>query len=323
MTVASPTAATAAAASTSPTISIVCVSHGRPQELQKCIASCVEQHYDAAIEIVVVLNPADTATETTLREKFPGITIISTHKNLGFFPALNIAIANTHGQYVMTVDDDAWFLQPDALAQIIRAFESEPELGAATCTIEGPAEDPPDPGNGDRYMEVFKTGFTMMPKAVFTDWVGYYPDLFFRSAGETYVCTALWDMGKRVKRLRNVRMYHEQTMVGRSDRDWKFHGLRSQILVVYMRQPAVILLPALAAKAFNSFRAFLGYRMPGTWIHAWWSSFVNLSAALRLRRPIRVETRRLLMTLRRNNVSDLSQISVPVTPPRQPQAAMP
>lgn len=252
--------------------------------------------------MVVVVNPSGDGTEAAISREFPSAKVLQMHKNIGFFPALNLGIANTTGEYVMTVDDDAYFLGSDALTQLVKAFKEEPELAAVTCNLEGPSETPIT--GHDRYIHLFTTGFTMVAKKAFTEWVGYYPDVFFRSGGETYMCTTLWDQGKRVKRLHNVRMYHDRAMQGRSARDWRFYGLRSQILCAIMREPWVVLLPSLISKWAKSLFQFIQWGCFVTWVHAWFSALFYLPEALRFRRPISWRTQRLLWRLRANVVSD-------------------
>jgi GT2 family glycosyltransferase len=255
----------------------------------------------------VVVNPSGDGTEEAIRREFPTVNVIRTHENLGFFPALNLAIANTTGDYIMTVDDDAYFLDPHAITRLVKALEDEPKLGAVTCNLEGPTETPIT--GSDRYIHVFTTGFTMVPRKAFTEWVGYYPDMFFRSGGETYLCTTLWDLGKRVKRLHNVRMYHERAMEGRSDRDWKFYGLRSQILCVIMREPWFVIIPSLLSKWSKSLFQFIYWGYFFTWVRAWFSALFYTPAGLRLRRPIRWRTQKLLWRLRKNVVSDAASLN--------------
>ncbi|MBI4525305.1 MAG: glycosyltransferase [Deltaproteobacteria bacterium] len=287
-------------------VSIVCVTFDRRELVLRCLRSCVEQDYPR-LEILVVVNPSGDGTEEDVRREFPTIDVIRMHKNLGFFPALNLAIANTNGDYIMTVDDDAYFLDPHAITRLVNAFEAEPSLGAVTCNLEGPTETAIT--GGDQYIHVFTTGFTMVPRKVFTEWVGYYPDMFFRSGGETYVCTTLWDMGKRVKRLHNARMYHERAMQGRSTRDWRFHGLRSQILCAIMREPWIVIFPSLLSKWGKSLVQFIRSGCFLTWIHAWFSALFYLPEALRLRRSISWRTQRLLWRLRKTVVSDPASLN--------------
>lgn len=287
-----------------PSVSVLCVSHGRPQLLAECLRSCARQRYPR-FDIVVVLNPADEASEQAVGTAAPHAKIIRTHRNIGFFPALNLAIANISADYIMIVDDDARFLDDGALAALIRQFTLDPSLGAVTCNLEGPFETPIS--GGDRYIRAFTTGFTMMPRRVVTEWVGYFPDIFFRSAGETFLCTALWDQRRSIKRVENVRMHHELAQQGRARSDFLFHALRSQLLCAVMREPAAWLLPVLASKFGKSLMFHLRNGALAIWAHAWLSFVFNLPTAFRFRSPISANTRRLLRRLDAQVVHDLNQ----------------
>lgn len=285
-------------------VSVVCITYNRRDLVLRCLESCVGQDYPR-LEILAVVNGSNDGTEEAIRRRFPEVKMIRIHRNIGFFPALNIGIANTCGDYVMVVDDDAYFMNRCALGRLVKAFSDEPALGAVTCNLEGPSE---TPVSRDCYIPVFTTGFTMLPKRVFTEWVGYYPDVFFRSGGETFVCTMLWDLGKPVKRLCDARMYHLRAMEGRSDWDWNFYGLRSQILVAVMREPWYLIGPSLASKGGKSLVDCLRGGHFRTWVSAWMSAMLYLPEAWSLRRPIRWRTRKLLWHLRREVVSDVDKL---------------
>ena len=114
-----------------PKVSVVCVTYTRRDLVLKCLKSCIEQDYPS-LEILVVVNPSGDGTEEAIQQTFPEIRILRTHTNIGFFPALNLAIANTSGDYIMAVDDDAYFLKMDAITNLVNAFREEPRLGAVT-----------------------------------------------------------------------------------------------------------------------------------------------------------------------------------------------
>lgn len=285
-----------------PLVTIICVTHNRRNLVFQCLDSCVRQDYPN-LEILVVVNGSTDGSEQAIRRGFPQAKIISTHTNLGIFPALNLAIANASGDYIMNVDDDAHFIDCCAISELVKAFEESPILGAVTCNLEGPTEAPLN--GGDRYVHCFPAGFTLLPKRVFTEWVGYYPDIFFRDAGETYISTALWDLGRPIKKLCQVRMYHWRALEGRSDRDWKFHGLRSQILVTLMREPWYLVPASLFSKWCRSLVHCIRWGHFLTWVYAWWSVLFYVVDALRLRRPISWRTQRLLWWLRNHAVSDM------------------
>lgn len=289
-----------------PAISVLCVTHGRQELLLQCIDSCFRQSYSNK-EVIIVFNPTDPNTEDIVRSRFPEVRTLKTDRNIGFFPALNLAMTESESDYLMIVDDDSYFLQDDALETLIDAFEVEPGLGAVTCTLEGPREKPPDVD--DRYISVFTTGFTMFPRKAITDWVGYFPELFFRSAGETFLCTQLWEQRRPVKRLANVRMFHALALEGRSLRDWRFYGLRSQLLCAVMREPLAWLGPVLLSKLIKSFSQFLGYRQIGLWGAAWFSFLLHLPEAIHQRKPISNATRAFLRFLDKTKVTNLNNLA--------------
>ena len=288
-----------------PRIAILCVTHGRPDMVRQCIESCVRQDYQPK-EFVVIVNPADPAAEQAVSTAAPEARIIRTHRNLGFFPALNIALANTEAEYVMIVDDDAWFLKDDALSRLMDEFRRDPSLGAVTCNLEGPTETPIT--GGDVYIRVFTTGFTLMPRKVVAEWVDYFPDMFFRSAGESFVCTQLWEQRRPVKRVESVRMHHALALTGRSTRDWHFYGLRSQILCAVMREPGLLLVPVLVSKLCKSFIQAARKNELLIWFHAWVSASTLLRDALKFRHPVSLATRRLLGRLGMEGVKDLQSL---------------
>jgi len=103
-----------------PKVSIICVSYNRRDLLLKCLRSCVIQDY-SDLEILALINGSEDGSAATVRNELPQVRILETHRNLGFFPALNIAIANTGGDYLMMMDDDAYFLDPDAISKLLSA----------------------------------------------------------------------------------------------------------------------------------------------------------------------------------------------------------
>jgi glycosyltransferase involved in cell wall biosynthesis len=288
-------------------VSIVIVSHNRKELLNQCLQSCFTQEYPL-LEVIIIDNASRDGTAAMVKSLYPKAKLLSMHDNLGFFPVLNMAIANSSGEYIMTVDDDAYFINNNVIDDLVYCFHTDASLGAATCNLVGPKETPID--KGDRFIDVFTTGFTMVPRKVFSEWVGYYPDVFFRSAGETYICTALWDMNKTVKRFQDIKMYHELAAKGRSDSDWKFYGLRSQLLCVVMREPLILVLPLLISKGIKSFFLFIKWGHFFTWFRVWGSFVIHLGDAFKRRNPISMKTWKLMKKLRSGYFTNINNLPV-------------
>jgi GT2 family glycosyltransferase len=287
-----------------PRVSIVCVTYGRRDFALRCLESCVTQDY-VDLEVIAVVNPSGDGTEQAIADRLPQVRLMRAHRNLGFFTGLNLAIANATGDYVMTVDDDAYFLSRDAIRRLVAAMRREPQLGAVTCNLEGPTESPMT--GGDRYVHLYTTGFTLMPRKVFTEWIGYYPDGMF-AGGESFMCADLWDRGLRVKRVTDVRMFHAKTQHGRYGA-WVEDTYRSQARYAIEKEPLPLVLPSLASKFARSFVQACRARRVGAWIRIWAEVVTSCPAALRKRKPIRWRTQRLLWRLRRDTVRDVEALA--------------
>lgn len=275
-------------------ISVVCVTHQRPQLLERALGSCFQQ--DTKVdEIFVVVNGFDGVTREILTKKFPDVQFIQTHKNIGAFPAKNLAIANVTGDYVFTLDDDAYFESTDVLTRLVSALEKSPDVAIVQCNILGEHEVTYE-GN-DRDIPIYKDGFVLVRREVYTDWVGYYPDLFFRSGSETFISQRLWDLGYRVRLVVDARMHHDLAMTGRSTRDWWFYGIRSQVLCSLMRDPGILLLPIITSKFVKSLYQAAKSAKLSVWFQAWLSVICCIPYAFSQRKPIRLETYLMLKRL--------------------------
>jgi GT2 family glycosyltransferase len=276
-------------------ISVVIVTHRRPKFLAACLESVSAQDY-LRKEIVVVVNPADDESEAVALSH--GAKVVRTHRNLGFFPALNIGIANGSGNLVMIVDDDATFQQNDALSRLSGHLAENPSCMVVTCNISGPCEGVPY--SATRTVHVFKTGFALIRREVFTRISGYVPDTFFRAGGETYLSNYVYEAGYNVMVRHDVWMHHAQTGTGRSSRAMNHYAVRNHALIVLLQEPPLFVLPSLAAKLLSSFlRIAIQRRDFLSWATGWFAFGSNSWWALRNRRSISRETYQLVRQIRR------------------------
>lgn len=89
-----------------PTVSVVLLSHNRPQLLKQALASLLSQTY-SNIEIMVVDNrsPASAAI-AALVAQFRNVKLISLARNEGYTGGMNAGIAAATGEYVYLTEDD-------------------------------------------------------------------------------------------------------------------------------------------------------------------------------------------------------------------------
>ena len=121
----------------SPTCSVVVCTNNRPAELEKCLAGVIRQSL-LPMEVLVVDNAHDERAQ--LLAKKMGARYCQ-EMNVGASQARNRGIAESKGEIIAYIDDDAC-PDPDWLENLLRAFE-DPDVmavGGRVLAPEGDAE---------------------------------------------------------------------------------------------------------------------------------------------------------------------------------------
>ena len=130
-----------------PLISVIVPVYNSADTLEACLHSIAAQDYPInRMEILLVNNGSrDASFEVFSRLQGELHLALSWHSiiNQGKAWALNAGIHLASGQYIFNIDSDV-VLAPDAFRQVVQTMEAEPDLGAATGSIEvlPPAGDP-------------------------------------------------------------------------------------------------------------------------------------------------------------------------------------
>lgn len=153
-------------------------------------------------EIIIVDNASTDSTPDLLeRELRDDITLIRLPRNEGPV-AKNHAMRRARGEFVIMLDDDA-FPFPDSVANMLRHFAIDSNLGAAIFDVQLP--------NGARESSAYPTAFigagTALRKTVL-DRVGLLPPEFFMQAEEYDLAWRVLDAGFRVRRFDDMPLRH-------------------------------------------------------------------------------------------------------------------
>lgn len=106
-------------------ISAIIVSYKVRDLVLRCLAS-VAGSQGAEIETFLVDNASGDGTVEAVREKFPSVTIIANEKNVGFAKAVNTAVRQAKGEYVLLLNPDTE-LAPDSLAAMAEFMARHPK----------------------------------------------------------------------------------------------------------------------------------------------------------------------------------------------------
>jgi GT2 family glycosyltransferase len=110
-------------------LSVIIVNYNVPYFLEQAILSVQKaiQHIDT--EIIVVDNASKDKSVEMVQQKFPDVTLIANHENVGFSKANNQGIKIAKGKYVLLLNPDT-VVQEDTFEKCIAFIEKHPKAGA-------------------------------------------------------------------------------------------------------------------------------------------------------------------------------------------------
>lgn len=193
-------------------VSLVISVWNRKDDLRENLAAIRKQTV-APLETVVVDNCSTDGTPEMVLEEFPEVHLIRMpHPKFGACTTFNIGFASTSGKYVGILDDDV-VLPENWVEGMLEEFASEPE---STCLLSSRVEEPEMPdwflqSEGHltpRYMATFR-GCASLAKADVLRECGYYDEVLFIFGNERDLTARFLNMGKRVKYVPALRVWHK------------------------------------------------------------------------------------------------------------------
>jgi GT2 family glycosyltransferase len=112
--------------SSPPRISVCIANYNGEHLLADCIESVLAQKVDASVEILVHDDASTDSSVSLLRNRYPQVYVIESSANVGFCVSNNRMVEQSHGDYVLLLNNDAMLL-PGALSTLLAAAKrSEP-----------------------------------------------------------------------------------------------------------------------------------------------------------------------------------------------------
>jgi len=129
-------------ATTAPLVSVTISTRNRCAVLEKALRSVYAQDY-ANREILVVDDASEDGTSDYIRSCHPDIRLFRNEQNKGYIVARNLMMREARGKYLVNIDDDAYFLNGDAISNVVARMEAEPELGIINFRVVDPEDRAP------------------------------------------------------------------------------------------------------------------------------------------------------------------------------------
>jgi GT2 family glycosyltransferase len=116
--------------SPTPLVTVIIPAASTPALLGACLMSLSQfGPREIPFETIVVLDEPVAAVEAQLREAVKGVEVVASTVNLGLSGALNRARSVAHGEFLVTLHDDAE-IETGWLEALVECAEAHPEAGA-------------------------------------------------------------------------------------------------------------------------------------------------------------------------------------------------
>jgi GT2 family glycosyltransferase len=109
------------------TATVVIATHNRREELRTALESAVAQ--EGPVEVLVVDDGSTDGTAEMVRRDFPQVELVRSEVSRGYIAQRNAAARLAKGDIVVSIDDDAEFRSPRAIADTLTDFD-DPRIGA-------------------------------------------------------------------------------------------------------------------------------------------------------------------------------------------------
>jgi GT2 family glycosyltransferase len=113
-------------------MSIVILSYNRISLLKELLVSLCKINYNQ-LEIIVTDNHSDDPIREIVRSEFPNVILLEMEKNMGI-GARNRGISYATGDIIITLDDDIFGIDENAIYNLIEIFRSE-KIGAVCFRV--------------------------------------------------------------------------------------------------------------------------------------------------------------------------------------------
>lgn len=218
-------------------LSIIIITYNRPDDtlfLLKNIAGL--QNAAALLESVIIVNNASGVDYTEVTDFIAATPHIPFRytlapENLGVARGRNLAISQAKAPIIITIDDDAYFRDTDALIQVQQAFEANygqhrpigalsfKVLYASTKMIQQsafPHKQFERYKNKDKFITSYYVGCGHAVKKEVYDRTGLYPADFFYGMEEYDLCYRILNAGYAIVYNSAVVIYHNESPLGRT-----------------------------------------------------------------------------------------------------------
>ena len=235
-------------------IAICITTHNRRAELERTLAQ-IAALTPQPDELLIVADGCNDGTAEFVRDRHPHARLIVHEQGRGSIPSRNEMAAATTCDVFLSLDDDSYPLEPDAIALIRDLFEKNARLAVAafpqrsdeypdTLTVQ-------DFGSA-KFVGSYANSGAAIRSSAFRD-IGGYPDFFFHAYEEPDFSLRCVAAGWEVRHETVVTVRHHFTAAERNEIRTHQRHARNELWSVLMRCPLPQLPVVAAYRAVRQF----------------------------------------------------------------------
>jgi GT2 family glycosyltransferase len=287
-------------------VSVMITTRNRLTRLPRALESVYAQDY-RNLEILILDDASEDGTSDYVRSRHPDIRLFRFEVNRGLIAARNLLMREAKGDYVVSLDDDAYFVDLGTISYVIKQMEAEPKLAVAAFRVVYQRDDAARPVEHEHYTYSFHGCGHCIRKAVLRQ-TGDYREYALRQGEESDLAIRLLEHGYYIKFFPTAVVIHEVSTQGRDIRLWHTSGPRNLLLKSWINEP----FPWFLLSSANSVvRSLIKGIRDGTlpYVLAGFGEAIKESPqVLSMRHPVSSKTMRLHWALRRGDVTDPVEI---------------
>jgi len=219
-------------------ITALVVSYNRAELLRRALESLEHSEEREKLEVLVVDN-GSTDGSAELESEFPNVRFIRMPRNFGLTKALNVALRNIAGEFLLLLHEDTE-VSPDTARVLAQVLENQSDAGAVCPLLVNPngtaapqieelpalnhteiAWRPADPDAGEQPVG-YANGAALMVRTFFLKAMRQIDERYGTYGSDAELCFQVRRSGKRVLLVPSTRVVHH----GRTGLDARTRALR-------------------------------------------------------------------------------------------------
>lgn len=218
-------------------ISVIFLNYNRREDLHRSLSSIFEQ-VGVEFEILVVDQNSSDGSVDMIANNFPKVKLFALKENLGVAGGRNFGAKQAKGDYLVFIDDDAEFIENNALKKVDFVFNCNPTINIIAFNVNGHPERPEKYLFFSKEKDYFTNKYIgcghAIRNSVFVKLGGYTESLFFWGEEIEFAVKTFSIPNNKILYKGDIVLFHRVSQVSRLK--WKdgrfFYKVRNRLLIM-------------------------------------------------------------------------------------------